>query len=111
MKEVVQTVQEIFADYNPYSGKRVEKIEVSSWYLSLYFSTEIRRKDDRNYRPERLTLTRPHKPDIGVILNSLNFISAHLFTIPLNKMNPFQIDETDLRRSSEGLMALLLSLS
>ena len=51
------------------------------------------------------------KIHIGIIHNSVNFILAHLFTIPLNKMNPFQIDETDLRRSSEGLMALLLSLS
>ena len=53
-KEVVQTVQEIFADFNPYS--------------------------------------------------------SHLYTIPVKKMNPFQIDEADLRRTSEGLMALLLSL-
>jgi len=54
VNEVVQTVQEIFADYNPYS--------------------------------------------------------AHLYTIPVNKLNPFQIVESDLRRCSEGLMALLLSL-
>ena len=71
VKEVVQTVQEIFADYNPYSGK----------------------------------------PTNHNLLKIFNAILAHLFTIPLNKMNPFQIDETDLRRSSEGLMALLLSLS
>ena len=28
VKEVVQTVQEIFADYNPYSGKRIGKDDV-----------------------------------------------------------------------------------
>ena len=54
VNEVVHTVQEIFADYNPYS--------------------------------------------------------AHLYTIPINKLNPFQIVESDLRRCSEGLMAMLLSL-
>ena len=45
VNEVVHTVQEIFADYNPFS--------------------------------------------------------AHLFTIPINKLNPFQIVESDLRRCSE----------
>ena len=70
---------------------------------------EIRRKDHRKDGPGRLTLKSAQTRHM--CLNSLNVISAHLFTIPLNKMNPFQIDETDLRRSSEGLMALLLSLS
>ena len=70
--------------------------------------TGFGQKNHRKDAPHFEIRTKIH---IGIIHNSVNFILAHLFTIPLNKMNPFQIDETDLRRSSEGLMALLLSLS
>lgn len=53
-QEVVQTVQEVFADYNPFA--------------------------------------------------------SHLFTVPIPRLNHFKIDDVDLRRVSDGLMALLLSI-
>jgi len=53
-QEVVQSVQEIFADFNPHG--------------------------------------------------------AHLFTVPVPKLNHFKVDDVDQRRITDGLMALLLSI-
>ena len=50
VKEVVQTVQEIFADYNPYSGKRIGKDDVRLRDGRRYTAHGIRAKEPSERR-------------------------------------------------------------
>ena len=44
------------------------------------------------------------------VFADFNPYAPHLFTVPIQRLNHFKVDDVDLKRISEGLMAFLLSI-